>query len=176
MVARIKGKKLDDEYKALLSADNLQSVVTEKKGDIEKLQTAAQRSIGRPLDTMDDFKSLTNKEIDALSKNVPSVSKAREHFAKMEAEKNRKKERKEEEKLIDLSKVEKIASTEQATGLLASYTNQAIGIQLGKQRFRKKIMNGEKNIRFFPFNGSLPQSEKEWYFKTFLQCPGFVSL
>ena len=104
-----------------------------------------------------------------------TVSKAREHFSKMEAEKNRKKIRKEEEKLIELSKVEKIASTEQATGLLASYTNQAIGIQLGKQRFRKKIMNGEKNIRFFPFNGSLPQDQKEWYFKTFLQCPGFVS-
>ena len=71
-----KNARLDNEYKALFSADNLQSVVTEKKGDIEKLQTAAQRSIGRPLDTMDDFKSLTNQEIDALSKNVPSVSKS----------------------------------------------------------------------------------------------------
>ena len=105
-----------------------------------------------------------------------TVQKASEHFSKCQAEKNRKKERKEEEKLIDLSKVEKIASTEQTTGLLASYTTQAIGIQLGKQRFRKKIMNGEKNIKYFPFNGSLQQDEKEWYFKTFLQCPGFVSL
>ena len=69
----LKDKKLDDEYKALYSADNLQSVVPEKKGDIGKLQTAAQRTIGRPLDTMDDFKSLTNDEIKKLSENVPSV-------------------------------------------------------------------------------------------------------
>ena len=71
-----KDTRLDDEYKALFSADNLKSQATAKKGDIEKLQTAAMRSIGRPLDTMEDFKSLTNKEIDALSKNVPSVSKS----------------------------------------------------------------------------------------------------
>lgn len=69
----LKDRKLDDEYKALYSANNLQSVVPEKKGDIGKLQTAAQRTIGRPLDTMDDFKSLTNDEIKKLSENVPSV-------------------------------------------------------------------------------------------------------
>ena len=143
-------------------------------GDLDKVYCITNTDYNRLYAVLENYQACvivqkTYKHTTAIW--YTTVQKAKEHFSKTQAEKNRKKERKEEDKLIELSKVEKIASTEQATGLLASYTTQAIGIQLGKQRFRKKILNGEKNIKFFPFCGSLPQGEKEWYFSTFLQSP-----
>ncbi len=132
-----KNARLDNEYKALFSADNLQSVVTEKKGDIEKLQTAAQRSIGRPLDTMDDFKSLTNKEIDALSKNVPSVSKSDITGYRVQATK-------EMDKLSQVRQTYDKLGTEDYTNLVKLQQQRAADLASTADEYRNLLRNTER--------------------------------
>ena len=133
----LKDKKLDDEYKALYSADNLKSHATAKKGDIEKLQNAAQRSIGRPLDTMDDFKSLTNKEIDALSKNVPSVSKSDITGYRVQATK-------EMDKLSQVRQTYDKLGTEDYTNLVKLQQQRAADLASTADEYRNLLRNTER--------------------------------
>ena len=133
----LKDKKLDDEYKALYSADNLKSQATAKRGDIEKLQNAAQKSIGRPLDTMDDFKSLTNKEIDALSKNVPSVSKSDITGYRVQATK-------EMDKLSQVRQTYDKLGTEDYTNLVKLQQQRAADLASTADEYRNLLRNTER--------------------------------
>jgi hypothetical protein len=132
-----KDTRLDDEYKALFSADNLKSHATAKKGDIEKLQSAAQKSIGRPLDTMDDFKSLTNQEIDALSKNVPSVSKSDITGYRVQATK-------EMDKLSQARQTYDQLGTEDYTNLVKLQQQRAADLASTADEYRNLLRNTER--------------------------------
>jgi hypothetical protein len=132
-----KDTRLDDEYKALYSADNLKSQATAKRGDIEKLQNAAQSSIGRPLDTMDDFKSLTNKEIDALSKNVPSVSKSDITGYRVQATK-------EMDKLSQARQTYDKLGTEDYTNLVKLQQQRAADLASTADEYRNLLRNTER--------------------------------
>jgi hypothetical protein len=98
--------------------------------------------------------------------------KAQEHFIKHLLIKNTKKLHKENKKLMDIESIEKIASSHKADTVLFSTTISAIAIQRGKIRFQRMISNGEKNCKFYPFNGTATQAVKEYYFNRYLQCYG----
>lgn len=98
--------------------------------------------------------------------------KAQIHFIKCLLIKNTKKLHKENEKLMSIESIEKVASTNKADNALFSVTLSAIAIQQGRIRFQKMISNGEKNCRFYPFNNTATQQVKEYYFSKYLQCYG----
>jgi len=100
------------------------------------------------------------------------VCKAREHFVRSLLIKNTEKLHRENEKLMTIEKIEKIAEKEEYLWLIAKTLNKAIAIQSSYIRFEKLIKNGEKNCKFYPFNDTATQSIKEYYFSKYLQFYG----
>ena len=100
------------------------------------------------------------------------VCKAREHFINCLLIKNTEKLHRENEKLMTMSTIERIAKVENSQYALYSVTKKAIGIQLGKIKFERMISNGEKSCKFYPFNDTTTQGIKEYYFSRYLQYYG----
>jgi len=101
-----------------------------------------------------------------------SVNKAQKHFINCLLVKNTEKLHRENEKLMTMSTIERIAKVENSQYALYSTTKKAIGIQLGKIKFERMIANGEKSCKFYPFNDTTTQGIKEYYFSRYLQYYG----